>query len=392
MSSIDKLRNAAKYLKVSSSGSKQKIYTRIREAHLTALKMQSLEGARQEYEALDPKPRFENAPKQPSAMERKLHEVTHLPFRPWCAFCVQAKSRGHYKHKSTPEELAERTHPTVQVDLFAMPNCMGVLLMVDVWTKYISVEPLRNKNAGVIGAILARFLSNLSYFDVVEISYDNEPVLSAGVKMTQVIRANQGLPTVLQPGKMYSKARTRLAERSIQIVRAEGKCLVAFLEDKMQMKIPDDHVLRAWAMVHGSWLLNRYHLTSSNGVTAYMAVRGRPYKGRVCAFGEEVYALDSFNRSISVSGDVDVGLPKMKPTMTLFQLDRAKFYVQRQCERLLNTGMEVFWLAWKLVLGISNVEFKRWCNKLDLQGNLYLDYMFLQMVLKLRVTQMNVQF
>ena len=31
-SSIDKLRNAAKYLKVSSSGSKQKIYTRIQRA------------------------------------------------------------------------------------------------------------------------------------------------------------------------------------------------------------------------------------------------------------------------------------------------------------------------------------------------------------------------
>ena len=54
--------------------------------------------------------------------------------------------------------------------------------MVDVWTKYIGVEPLRNKNAGVIGAIIARFLSNLSYFDTIEVSYDNEPVLAAGVK------------------------------------------------------------------------------------------------------------------------------------------------------------------------------------------------------------------
>ena len=44
------------------------------------------------------------------------------------------------------------------------------------------------------------------------------------------------------------------------------------------------------------WLLNRYHLTSGNGVTAYMAVCGRPYKGRVCAFGEEVYALDSLQQ------------------------------------------------------------------------------------------------
>lgn len=61
----------------------------------------------------------------------------------------------------------------------------------------------------------------------------------------------------------------------------------------MQMKIPGDHVLRGWAMVHAGWLLNRCHLTSGNGVTAYMAVRGRPYKDRICAFGEEVYTLDS---------------------------------------------------------------------------------------------------
>ena len=91
-SSVEKLRRAARYLRVSASGSKRKIFTKIKEAHFTALKMQALDVARQEYEALDPKPRFTDAPKQPSAAERKLHEVTHLPFRAWCAFCEQAKS------------------------------------------------------------------------------------------------------------------------------------------------------------------------------------------------------------------------------------------------------------------------------------------------------------
>jgi hypothetical protein len=27
-----------------------------------------------------------------------------------------------------------------------------------------------------------------------------------------------------------------------------------------------------------------------------MAMRGRPYRGRVCAFGEDVYALDSLQQ------------------------------------------------------------------------------------------------
>ena len=126
-SSIDKLRRAARYLKVSSSGSKQKIFQKIREAYVTGLQMQALEAARQEYEAMDPKPRFQDAPKQPNAMERKLHEVTHLKFRSWCSFCVQAKSRGFYKHRSTGEEKANRSFLTIQVDLFTMGSGMNIL-------------------------------------------------------------------------------------------------------------------------------------------------------------------------------------------------------------------------------------------------------------------------
>ena len=61
----------------------------------------------------------------------------------------------------------------------------------------------------------------------------------------------------------------------------------------MQMKLPEAHVLHGWAIVHAGWLLNRYHLSSSTGITAFMGVRGRPYRGRVCSFGEEVYGLDS---------------------------------------------------------------------------------------------------
>ena len=295
-SSIEKLRRAARYLKVSSSGSKQKIFQKIRDAYVTGLRMQALEAARQEYEAMDPKPRFQNAPKQPSAMERKLHEVTHLPFRAWCGFCVQSKSRGFYKHRSTGEEKANRSFPTIQVDLFTMGAGTNVLLMIDNWTKYVSVEPLKNRNAGVIGALIARYMSGLSYFDMVEVAYDNEPVLAAGVKMAQTVRSSQGLPMLPQPGRMYSKERTSLAECSIQTVRAQQKCLMAYLEHKIGAAIPEEHVLRGWAMVHAAWLLNRYHLTSSNGVTAYMAVRGRPYRGRVCSFGEEVYGLDSLQQ------------------------------------------------------------------------------------------------
>ena len=71
--SSEKLRRATRYPCVLSWGSRQEIFQKIKEKHVTGLRMQALEAARQEYGALDPKPRFTDAPKQPFVMERKVH-------------------------------------------------------------------------------------------------------------------------------------------------------------------------------------------------------------------------------------------------------------------------------------------------------------------------------
>ncbi|CAL1141687.1 unnamed protein product [Cladocopium goreaui] len=266
---------------------------------------------------------FQDAPAQPTVQERKLHEVTHVPFKPWCAACVQSKSRPNHQRPTPPDEMSQRTYPTIQCDFYVVSGNLNVLIMVDVWTKYVGVEPLRNKLQSVVGAAVAKFLGELGYYDKVELAFDNEPVLAAGMRVAQNIRAAQGLVTVLQPGQMYGKARTALAERSIQTVRAQGKCLMTFLEEKMRVCFPPDHVLRGWSVLHGAWLLNRYHVSSSTGTTAFMALRGRPYRGRICAFGEEVYALDplqakyaaQWRRGIWLSKDsADMDLVAVSPT------------------------------------------------------------------------------
>ena len=51
---------------------------------------------------------------------------------------------------------------------------------------------------------------------------------------------------------------------------------------EMRIMIPAEHPLRGWSVVHGAWLLNRYHTSSSTGTTAFMSLRGRSYNGRVC--------------------------------------------------------------------------------------------------------------
>ena len=266
--------------------------------------------ARGEYETTQPHPQYQDAPAQPTAKGRKLHEVRHLPFKKWCSVCAQVKSRTNHQKPTPPDEMAQSNFPTLQCDFYTVSGNLNVLIMIDSWTKFVAAEPLRNKFQSVVGGAVASFLGELGYYDQVELAFDNEPVLPAGMRVAQTIRAAQGLQTTLQPGQLYAKGRTALAERSIQTVRAQGKCLMVHIQDKMKVKFPAEHPPRAWAIIHGAWLLNRFHVSSPTATTAFMSLRGRPYRGRVCAFGEEAFALDPLQAKYSTQWRRGIWLTK----------------------------------------------------------------------------------
>ena len=75
-------------------------------------------------------------------------------------------------------------------------------------------------------------------------------------------------------------------------MRAQCKTLIAHVEDRARIVLEEKHFLHAWAMSHAAWLLNRCHVSNATGLTAHIALRGRPYKGCVCCFGESIYGLD----------------------------------------------------------------------------------------------------
>ena len=48
-------------------------------------------------------PKYLRQPKQPAKQERELHNLTHIPFQPWCVVCQEAKGRAsqHKKQKAS---------------------------------------------------------------------------------------------------------------------------------------------------------------------------------------------------------------------------------------------------------------------------------------------------
>eukprot|EP00969_Alexandrium_andersonii_P319376 14108652-Alexandrium_andersonii.AAC.1 len=54
------------------------------------------------------KPRLMRRPEEPTRKEWEEHQLTHMPFRDWCPFCVRgkAKASGH-RRETDPDRNVE---------------------------------------------------------------------------------------------------------------------------------------------------------------------------------------------------------------------------------------------------------------------------------------------
>ena len=290
-SDIRDLRAAAAFLGLSQAGGKKRIYERMAVAIGLEERRQALLMANEEYKRAEPMVRFDCVPKLPTKAERRLHEVTHLPFRPWCDVCVLNKSKDNHQKSTKPEDDAQRSHPTVQMDCGVIIGDVTMLVLVDVWTRYVEAVPLKKTTRSVSEAVLS-FLGTLGHLETVELVSDQEKVLMAGLELVKMTREKMGLNTILTTGKAFQKGRTAIAERAIQTVRAQQKTLSAHVRERAQVALPDDHPIHGWAARHAAWLLCRFQMHSTTKSTPFQLLFGRPYKGKICSFGSTVYCLD----------------------------------------------------------------------------------------------------
>ena len=296
-SSIKLLRDACRWLAVSQAGSKQRVFNRIQRARDLALRRSMVEAAQEQYRQGMPEVHSVPIPPQPNEKDKAEHMLTHTPFQPWCEFCVMSRSRANqHPHVSDPAQDAQREHPTVQCDFFFMEagkeDAVAALLMVDVWSRYVSVVPLKPRNTQTVGNALVKFLSEVGRVEKTELAGDNEPVLAAGMRFCQKTRATLGLETILTWNRTYEKTRTSVAERFGQTARGLQKTFIAHLESAIQATIPAGHPMVQWAAMHSAWIYNRFHVHSSLRTTPYQSLFGRPYRGRIVCFGQTTFGLD----------------------------------------------------------------------------------------------------
>ena len=87
-STIRLLRDACRWLGISQSGSRTRMYDRCKKAVELALKREAVLAAQEQYKSLQLDAQPISVPPQPSDRERELHDLTHVPFQPWCKYTV----------------------------------------------------------------------------------------------------------------------------------------------------------------------------------------------------------------------------------------------------------------------------------------------------------------
>ena len=229
-------------------------------------------------------PRGLRVPIEPTASERRQHELTHLPYRDWCQHCVKAKGR----HAASKKQLDRQ--PVIQVDYCFHSTdpklpLRKLLTAVDIVTGLGMTIVIPSKgNDDYAAAELKKFIYECGRtFGIVQ--YDQESSLKA--LCTRVCAELGGLSIRAAP-KGHSQAQGSVGQMQ-RTFYGQLRAILYQIEESAGIEVNSDCCIYPWCVKHCQWLLNRF-LVHSDGRTSYFRRWGRDYAGGLCCFGELVQA------------------------------------------------------------------------------------------------------
>ena len=284
------LKAAAEHLGLSKAGSKEKIWKRICEFQKEErLKDALISSGKLRRELEGPQPQGPLPVKQPTEEERKRREVTRLPYQPWCEECVKCRAKAD---KVLPEDPSEvERHPCIQGD-FMFTKGQAALVLICSQTRYGLAVPVKGKTVSrKLAEEIVRFSLFLNHLEECEFVMDSEPATISLSRLASEIRQQLGYKTLVRHAKDYEKGRTAKVERFIQTVRRHASTLVEAVMERTQLEFPSEHAIRAWAVKHSVFLLNRFHFHHTLRSTPFFALNGYNYTGKLLCFGEVAFGL-----------------------------------------------------------------------------------------------------
>ena len=248
-------------------------------------------------------------PSAPTEEERKLHNLTHADFAPWCPHCVAGRGRENKHSRKNKHEDPEV--PVIQFDyqffsrdgqLVAEESRAATALTgTDTssgWPIMIFV-PHKGVDVYVVKSIMV-WINRLGYNKVI-LQHDQEDALKTVLEQVQ---QKLGVDRVqLRATPRYSHQSQGGAENCNSTMAGMLRTwLSALRETYPSPNTPLDinHNIVPWLCRWVAFVWARYHIKSDN-MTAFRIVTGREYTSPIVPFGEVVFSklpnLKSINKS-----------------------------------------------------------------------------------------------
>ena len=229
------------------------------------------------------RPRGIKQPGEPTLTERLEHELTHLPFRPWCEICVKSKSRQAKSRKLSLKQ------PVLQMDYSFLSDSPGgdqatLLNVVDVLTGMaLSVVVPSKGRTPYSQAELRRFVLEVGRtFGVLQT--DPEPALKS---LAEAVTGEVGGLSLRSTPTGWKQAHGSVGNLQATLY-GQIKAFLLEISTRYGVEVSVTDTLFPWLVRHAQWLVNRY-LQNAEGTTAFERRWGRKYNGLLCRFGEAVH-------------------------------------------------------------------------------------------------------
>ena len=232
-------------------------------------------------------------PSDPTPAERERHNATHLPYRPWCKICVQAKAKEDPHYKRTDEEL-QNGIPEFAIDYASMSEAkdksdrVRMLIGKDRWTKKFlccKVECKGTEDENVVNNV-AIAIENLGYTRIALVT-DGEPAILQ--VQTAIQKKRAPMITVPRNPPAYDPQANGFVERAVGEVKGQIRALKLGLEARLGVNIGIKEPIVEWVMQHAASLLNKFHI-GVDGRTAHFRVHHKNFNGKTFEIGEQVLA------------------------------------------------------------------------------------------------------
>ena len=180
------------------------------------------------------RPTYLRQPKQPSKQERELHNMTHIPFQPWCVVCQEAKGRASQHRKkqaSTKTSKIQLDYAYIRQPQDKEPTT--ILTWVESLTGLAG--SLMTDKKGITQAQLDAVITFIKRqgFAQSTLQCDGEPAL---VKLVEEIGKRTSLPVRQSPA--YSHQSQAYVEGWHRSLFAQFRALLFDFYERSQDKLP----------------------------------------------------------------------------------------------------------------------------------------------------------